>query len=1246
MRRLTSVILTVLLLATVPAFGQRTRGSLTGVVTDPNSAAIVGASVTLKNAATGDEFKATTNAQGTFVLPSLEPGIYKGSVEAAGFKRAELTEIIIEVAQASKVDISLEVGAVTEQVTVTGTAQEIINTTSPTLSKTVNTKQIADLPLLSRSPLDLARLQAGLAVNGTDVRNASVQGLRGNATNITQDGINAMDNFVKGSSFFAISSPSLNATSEFSITVGTVGSDAGRGVAQVQMVTKSGTNGLHGSVFYQHRNDALNANTFFNNSLGRKANGEPVGTKPFLRQHFFGVAAGGPVWIPKLYDGRNKSFWFFSYEGFREPFAVVRNRTVLSAEARQGNFRYTGANGQLTSLNLLTLGPFHTLNPTTTAQLNAMPASNNNLVGDTLNTQGFQYNVSGSDPNNSYNGRYDQQLFDSAKWGSHKLEFNYHYGKFLLTPDTFNAIEAPFPGGVNAFQGSTRTLWSGAIHSTFGSHVTNEARVGHLVSPVFFLRESDPTAPIIGLTSTTNFDNTFVSQTRNSQVYQGIDNLSLVKGSHTFRMGTDIQVASAVSTNDAGIFQTINLGTNSANPNNILNADFPNLPAGATGTSIANLGRSIYNDLVGMLANSSRTFNVTGPSSGFVPGATRSREFLYNDVSFYFQDAWRMKRNLTLNYGLRYEYEGVPSLPDGLGVQLTNFNDVFGPGGSAGLFTPGATGGNISGTLDFVSGNTGKRLYNKDWNNFAPFIGFAYSPNFESGPMHWIFGGEGRSSIRAGYSISYLQDGFTVVSNALGTGTTNSGLIQNSANNTPVGVLGSAGVPLTTPVFKVPITTAENFAANTSNGVWAIDPHLATPYVQQWSLGIEREINSNTAIEVRYAANHAVKIYRAIDYNETNIFENGFLQEFLNAQKNLIANGNTSFAPIGAAGIPLPTFTKLFTGVAATSGFTSSGFITNLQQNNIGAMTNTLAYSSTYLNSRKSLAPNFFVTNPNAAFARVLGNFSYSKYHSLQIEIRRRLSSGLQFEANYTLARTLNDGTGTVNNQSTLTNFRTLRNLRLDYQNSGQDQRHRFVANTVYDLPFGTGRQFGSNLWAPARKAIEGWTAGAIFTYQTPTPFNFSSGRTTFNSFTNSPSQLLGMTFAELKKNLGVYRTPIGVFFINPSLLNIVLTSTGALSSARLKDGILGAPAPGTFGNLPLNALFGPNFTQTDITLAKRTSFSERGNVEFRMIAFNVFNHPNFTYGGNTFDTAIFGRITGLTGTTSRQISGALSINF
>jgi hypothetical protein len=252
----------------VPAAAQGTRGSLTGLVSDPNGAAVVAATVVVKNIATGEETRATTSDQGAFVLPSLAPGKYRVTVEAAGFKRAEVTEVTVEVSQAAKVNVPLEVGEVSEQVTVTGETQEVINTVSPVLGNTINTRQVKDLPLPSRNPLDLARLQAGIATIGDDTRGSSVGGLRGTATNVTHDGINAMDNFVKTSSFFAISAPSLNATSEFSITVGTVGADAGRGVAQVRLVTPSGTNGLHGGAFWQHRNDNLNANTFFNNASG------------------------------------------------------------------------------------------------------------------------------------------------------------------------------------------------------------------------------------------------------------------------------------------------------------------------------------------------------------------------------------------------------------------------------------------------------------------------------------------------------------------------------------------------------------------------------------------------------------------------------------------------------------------------------------------------------------------------------------------------------------------------------------------------------------------------------------------------------------------------------------------------------------------------------------------------------------------------------------------------------------------
>src|SRR4029078_1498031 len=239
------------------AIQAQTKGSLSGTVTDPAGAVVPGASVTIKNNATSAVRTATTSDNGVFQVGDVDPGTYTVTVENAGFKRAVANNVVVNATLSAQINIALEAGAVSETVTVTD-SQEVVNTTSPSLTNWINTGRIVDLPLPDRNPLGLAALQAGIAVIGTDPRGASVGGLRQTATNVTQDGINAMDNFVKTSSFFAINAPSLNATSEFSITTGTTSSEAGRGVVQVNMVTKGGSNEFHGGGFLQLIDDAYN----------------------------------------------------------------------------------------------------------------------------------------------------------------------------------------------------------------------------------------------------------------------------------------------------------------------------------------------------------------------------------------------------------------------------------------------------------------------------------------------------------------------------------------------------------------------------------------------------------------------------------------------------------------------------------------------------------------------------------------------------------------------------------------------------------------------------------------------------------------------------------------------------------------------------------------------------------------------------------------------------------------------------
>jgi hypothetical protein len=642
------------------------------------------------------------------------------------------------------------------------------------------------------------------------------------------------------------------------------------------------------------------------------------------------------------------------------------------------------------------------------------------------------------------------------------------------------------------------------------------------------------------------------------------------------------------------------------------------------------------------------------------------RQVQGKDLALFAQDQWRVKSNLTLSYGVRWDYIGVPSVPNGLAIQPASFDSIWGVSGKDNLFKPTAAPGSQTtgvASLIFVSGETGIPLYKKDWNNFAPFVGFAYSPNFKSGLLHRLFGDEGGSSIRAGYSVSYLHDGVTTFTNLLGTGNTNPGLIQAAntsslSNVTPNtnqlrGQLGPGGVPLNIPTFQIPISDRQNFLTNTASGLWTADPNLRAAYVHQWSFGYEREIMKDTAFEIRYVGNYAPNTWRATNINEVNIFENGFLQEFKNAQVNLGLNSGTSFAPTCAGCLALPIFAKFFNGLASGSGYTNSAFITNLTNNNVGAFANTLAFSSTYRANRESVANglpgNFFVANPNAFFVNVLANDAMSNYHAMEVEIRRRFANGLQFQADYTWSKAMGDATDAQgNNQSDLVSRLTLRNPRADYRRSTQDQTQRFVANAVYDLPFGNGRSFFGGANGVVDRLVGGWTMGAIVTWSTGVPWYVASGRTTFNcsntatvtcgGTANNGAQLTGISFEEFKKNIGLFKTPSGVFFVNPNLLNITLNAAGKAIASSLKPGLMSAPAPGTFGDFPVNSLNGPSYFNFDLSVIKRIRITERVRFELKGTAINVLNHPNFIFpilanqtGGTNainFDSTSFGRVT------------------
>src|SRR5215813_13074501 len=365
-----SALIAFAMLTSAIAFGQVTS-SLSGAVTDPNGAVVAGATVTVKNAASGSEFKTVTSNQGTYNVPSLGAGKYIVVVTASGFKSATAQDIEIDAGTPATVNVTLEVGQANETVVVQG-GGEIVQTQTANVSTTLYTNQIMNLPLVSRNPVNFVTMMAGVNTPRIN-RDSTINGLPQSAIDITLDGINVQDNFNKtGDGFFVRVAPTLDSIEE--VTVSTSNPEAvggAMGAVQIKFVTRSGGNEFHGSLYEYHRNTALNSAYWFTNrdtSYNREAAkncGNPnspsfnqntmVAYTPDCRApraanlfHQFGGRVGGPIWIPKLFNGRNRAFFFVNYEEFRQPTQVVRTRRILNPSAQSGVFRYnvTLNNGQ------------------------------------------------------------------------------------------------------------------------------------------------------------------------------------------------------------------------------------------------------------------------------------------------------------------------------------------------------------------------------------------------------------------------------------------------------------------------------------------------------------------------------------------------------------------------------------------------------------------------------------------------------------------------------------------------------------------------------------------------------------------------------------------------------------------------------------------------------------------------------------------------------------------------------------
>ena len=1225
----------VLLVGTV--FGQVSTGSLVGTVVDQNGGAVAGATVEVTDNATSKVRTVQATTDGTFTVPQLDVGTYTVKITAQGFKAHTATELKIDVGKQYSLAVTLEPGGVNENVTVVAGA-DVLNATTAELSNTVSSRQIQELPLNGRNPLVLLTLQPGSASNGAT--NTAINGQRTSFTNITRDGINIQDNFIRSNATdFSPQRPGVDDISQFTVTTSNADAALGYGASQVNIATERGQSEFHGSLFEYNRNSKFSSRPFFNP------------TRAFLNRNQYGFKIGGPTPLPRFGEGgmsvfRNKGFFFLNYEGFRQRQTSSALKTILLPNARNGIFTYVDSAGATRTVNLFgpTLGGAAAfgvtgVNPVVASRILAFvpTAGNTTDAGDQRNTTGYRLNVAQNVNRDRWTGRVDIEP-------TTRHSFNFIYARSTETNDRPD-IASGYTVAPLVIQPSAQDFVSTGWTWTPTANLANELRGGFFLSGPLFNRVNPEGEFLLSIPLISNPETTFQDQGRFANNYTITDNATFSTGNHSLRFGGTVTF---FRVNSFAKFDTVprySLQMNSATGT---------LPSGAFPGGISAAQLTTANNLLALLGGVAgridQTFNASTTTSGFVPGATFRQLFDYENYGFYATDQWRVGQRLTLNFGARYEIYNALRERNGFALEPVINGDPV-----AALLNP-------TGTINFIGNNGGgNKFYHTDKNNIAPVVSFAWSPQFKNKLLGSVFGSEGRTVIRGGYRISYVNDEYVrAPDNAQGA---NAGLSTSRAF-----LLGTAdgnrlGGPLfkvDTPAFSIPRSFASGDALSGLNfgTIFAVDPNLENPATHEWNFGIQREIGFQTALEIRYVGGKSNNLVRGLDLNEAMIFQNGFAADFVRAFNNCVAQGNT----IAGAGTPQSKCTNanfnaaipgsvpltVFPGLPGGGLLNNATILAAIRGGTPADLINTYitGVSATAVGTNGKTFDQFFLPNPNAGAIDFLTNGGKYRYHSLQMEVRRRFTGGFHLQANYTFQKTLTNasGVGQTNFEPNLSNlFPEIEYARADY-----DSTHVFNLNTIYELPFGRGKRWFSDVGGWDR-LVGGWQVTSILQMFTGAPITVADPRGSLTRRNGRQTANTNLTKDQIKDLVGVFRTPCGVYFINPAVIDLNQTAlANGQCSSLLTGGATGRGSrgfgeatfpgqvffnvpPGQTGSLERAFLNGPFYMNWDASLIKNIRITERTRFQLRFEAFNLLNRANFfasQFGNLNINSVNFGRIT------------------
>jgi len=1235
---------------------QATNASVGGIVTDSSGAVIPSVTVTATNIGTGVATKTTTNQSGAYEFPSLQQGNYRVESVLTGFRTIVMSPVVLDVGAQVRLNVTLPVAGGSTTVEVIAAGESPLLATTSNVGGVIQGQQVIDLPLVDQNVTSLALTQAGIA--GGIGSGVNVAGGSTHALSVTMNGIDVTDHRVdrNGGLNSGQMSQTVDLIEEVKVVTSPVDAELGRGLGSVQMIVRSGSNDLHGSAIDGLRNTDLNANTFFNNQTGLPTS--------VLKRNQFAGRVGGPI-------RKNKTFFFFLYDGNRQATSASQTETVLTASARQGIFRYFpgvtngnaiasvptvnlagnpvqpgSATGPLASTSVFGVDPNRLVaDPTGYVQkvLASEPLPNSFITGDGLNTAGYTWAAPSISNRDAETLKID-----------HYFTANNHLNVvFRHEVDNYTNATPDFPGQpADSIATIASYFASVGFTSTIKPTLLNEVHIGFQHPNNNALgSERAPLQSQLYPTSngwkyTPSFS-TFTSGIPGNNDYDQInfvytyaDTMTWIRGRHSFRWGVeaDFEGSNAFNITD-GVVPTVTFGAGAAAVTGI--SAFPGIAGNQT------LAQNLLTDLSGSISQVSQGYNVPdGRNPAFTPGYTNRRDWHQRGASGFFKDDFKVSSNLTVNMGVRWDWYGVPydtfarePVPVGgvsglFGISGTNDSALWQPGISNGAPTSVQIVGKYA--------PNGGQLYHNYYKGFAPALGMSWSiPYF----------GKDKTVLRVGYSlVNTAPFSMLGIENSVNSFSATSTFIPTSACN-----LTCVSLPLA-PAAVSPLAALSPGLAGGSRTqtIGAIDPNFRPPVTQNWNVSLERDLSHNMVISARFVGNAVSHLMGGTNLDAANIFENGILNGFTTTQQggnsalfNQIFNGlNLGLGAINGTTI---TASQSLVQYSATKAFFAN--------NEVGAFANYMNTTATFtpgvqggLLSRAGLPQNFITVNPQYLVASEHCSCTNSSYDGLILQFQKRFSSGLAFQANYTFSKALGVAGGSGTGGPSLgdngnTAFRDPRNWSLDKSLQPFNQRNAIKASGTYELPFGPSRAFVHS--GVASKILEKWQIGGIFTITSGSPLTITSTAASTFTYQSSSEGGVGVppnaaeAIGSLPANIGsVTKTGNGVVFF-PSLTQVKdpgianLTTTGGLQSSSVmyalaQNGqvVVQNPTPGNLGDLGLYTVTGPGLFDLDMDAVKQIRFGERYSLELRVDAISVTNTPHFGNPTTDINSTSFGRIT------------------